>query len=126
MYLLLYYNTMNIKLTFNLQEQELFDSLSNDNSLTMTTSQLYNLSVYMDVIKKSKGEKKMINNQDNILQACNYDSDDNCKYWVILDRDLNFTDIGIPFNVNLDNEKSFENLPEFESNIIKLIKKCEN
>lgn len=117
---------MDIKLNLNSTEQELFGILNDSNSLNMTTTQLYNFSVYMDVIKKSKNIKKMINNQHNILQACNYDSDDNCEYWVVLDNNLNFTDIGIPFNLNMDNEKSFENIPDFESNIIKALKKCEN
>ncbi len=117
---------MDIKLNLNSMEQELFETLADSNSLNMTTSQLYNFSVYMDVVKKSKGIKRMINNQNNILQACNYDSDDNCEYWVVLDKNLNFTDIGIPFNLNTDNEKSFENVPEFESNIIKALRKCEN
>jgi hypothetical protein len=114
---------INIKLHLTTIEEELFNSLVDSEKINLTTSQLYNFCVYMDVVKKSKDIKKMIKNQNNILQACNYEIDENCEYWVILDRNFNFTDISIPFNLNVDIEKSFENIPEFESNMIKEIKK---
>lgn len=117
---------MNIKLNLETTEQELFKTLIQSNCLEMSTSQLYNFCVYMDVVKKSKGVKKWIVNQNNILQACNYHNDDNYEYWFALDNNLNFTDVAIPLNLNIDNEKSFENIPEIELNIIKSIRKCEN
>ena len=114
---------INIKLNFTTIEHELFNSLVDSENLNMTTSQLYNFCVYTDVVKKSKEVKRIINNQNNILQACNYETDENCEYWVILDKNFNFTDICIPLNLNIDTEKSFENIPEFESNMIKEIRK---
>ena len=39
----------------------------------------------------------------------------------IIDKNFNFTDIGIPLNLEVD--KPFENIPEFESNMIREIKK---
>ncbi len=116
---------MDIKLILNSMESELFEPLLNE-SFNINTTQLYNIAVYMDVVKKSKNVKKVISNQNNILQACNYDSDDNLDYWVVLDQNFNFTDIGIPQNIDTDNAKSFENIPEFESNLIKTIKNNEN
>ena len=112
---------IDLKLNLTLFEEELFSSLVASNNLELTSSQLYNFCVFMDVVKKSKDYKKMIKNQNNILHACNYDVDDNCEYWVILDKNFNFTDIGIPLNLEVD--KSFENIPEFESNMIREIKK---
>jgi hypothetical protein len=130
---------MDINLRLNETEQELedlFKTLADSKCLqNLTTSQLYNLSVYMDIIKKSKvskltkvskGIKKPISNKNIILHAYNYDIDDNCEYWIVLDKSLKFTDIGIPLNLNVDNKKSFENVPDFESNIIKEIKKYIN
>jgi hypothetical protein len=119
---------MQIDLKLNIDSTEskllkIFETLNLEHLGSISPSQLYNLSVYMDIIKKSKGIKNPISNQNIILHAYNYDIDDNCEYWVVLDKNLKFTDIGIPFNLNVDNKKSFENVPDFESNIIKEIKK---
>jgi len=111
---------IDLKLILTSLEEELFSSIIL-NKLEFTSSQLYNFCVFMDVVKKSKEIKKTIKNHNSILQACNYDTDDNSEYWVVLDKNLNFSDIGIP--INLDLEKSFDNIPEFESNMIREIKK---
>ena len=108
------------KLNLTSSEEELFSSLITSDKLELTSSQLYNFCVFIDVVKKSKDIKKIIKNHNNILQACNYDLDENCEYWVILDKNFNFTDIGIPLNLELD--KPFENIPEFESIMIREIK----
>lgn len=112
---------IDLKLNLTSLEEELFDSLITSDKLDLTSSQLYNFCVFMDVVKKSKEIKKTIKNHNNILQACNYEVDENCEYWVIIDKNFNFTDIGIPLNIEVD--KPFENIPEFESNMIREIKK---
>jgi hypothetical protein len=112
---------INLKLNLTSSEEELFSSLITSDNLDLTSSQLYNICVFMDVVKKSKDIKKTIKNHNNILQACNYEVDENCEYWIILDKNFNFTDVGIPLNLEVD--KSFENVPEFESNMIREIKK---
>ena len=112
---------IDLKLNLTSSEEELFSLLNTSDKLELTSSQLYNFCVFMDVVKKNKDIKKMIKNHNNILQACNYDVDENCEYWVVIDKNFNFTDIGIPLNLEID--KPFENIPEFESNIIREIKK---
>jgi hypothetical protein len=112
---------INLKLNITSSEEELLNSLITSENLELTSSQLYNFCIFIDVIKKSKDIKKTIKNHNNILQACNYETDENCEYWIILDKKYNFTDIGIPLNLEVD--KPFENIPEFESNIIRDIKK---
>ncbi len=112
---------IDLKLNLTSLEEELFGLLLTNEKLDLTSSQLYNICVFMDVVKKSKDIKKTIKNHNNILQACNYETDENCEYWVIIDKNYNFTDIGIPLNLDVD--KSFENIPEFESNMIREIKK---
>lgn len=112
---------IDLKLNLTSSEEELFSLSNTSDKLELTSSQLYNFCVFMDVIKKSKDIKKTIKNHNNILQACNYEVDENCEYWVVLDKNFNFTDIGIPLNLEID--KPFENIPEFESNIIREIKK---
>ena len=112
---------IDLKLNFTSSEEELFSSLITSDKLDLTSSQLYNFCVFMDVVKKSKDIKKTIKNHNNILQACNYEVDENCEYWVILDKNFNFSDVGIPLNLEVD--KPFENIPEFESNMIREIKK---
>lgn len=112
---------IDIKLNFTTFEEEQFSLFVASDKLDLTSSQLYNFCVFMDVVKKSKDIKKMIKNHNTILQACNYEVDENCEYWVILDKNFNFTDIGIPLNLEVD--KPFENIPEFESNMIREIKK---
>jgi hypothetical protein len=112
---------INLKLNITSSEEELLNSLITSENLELTSSQLYNFCIFIDIIKKSKDIKKTIKNHNNILQACNYETDENCEYWIILDKNYNFTDIGIPLNLEVD--KPFENIPEFESNIIRDIKK---
>ncbi len=111
---------LNIKLNLNQVESNLMSSIGNE--IELDSTQLYNLSIYLDLIKKHITPKTVINNHKNILQACNYDSDDSNNYWIILDKNFNFTDVCIPMTVDFDNESTYENLTSVEIEIIKSIK----
>jgi hypothetical protein len=45
---------IDLKLNLTSLEEELFDSLITSDKLDLTSSQLYNFCVFMDVVKKSK------------------------------------------------------------------------
>jgi len=81
-------------------------------------SQLNNLSTYLDLLRKYPNPKKMIQNHDNIMMAVNYDVDETRTYWIILDNNFYFLDVGIPLN----SEPSFENMSELDVGLIKIIR----
>jgi hypothetical protein len=86
------------------------------------TNQLNNLATFIDVVKKNTMTKYTeINNNNNILQAVNYDRDENNNYWVILDMNLRFYDIGIPVTATIENNKLFESLSNDEIDIVSTI-----
>ena len=81
-------------------------------------SQLNNMSTYLDLLRKYPNPKKMIQNHDNIMMAVNYDTDETRTYWIILDKNFYFLDVGIPLN----SEPSFENMSELDVGLIKIIR----
>lgn len=93
-----------------------------DENIDMNSSQLVNFSTYIEQSKKCKNPKNVITNHENIIQAINYDSDENNNYWIILDKKFNFMDVGIPLSGDLSNEKLYEDLSSEESEILKSLK----
>lgn len=114
---------MNITLTLNPDENILMSKIVAENeTLTLNSTQFYNLATYLDLIKRYNNPKNIINNHENILQAYQYDSDDTNNYWAIIDKEYNFIDVGIPFTVDFENDKIYENLSFDEIKLIKSIK----
>lgn len=110
---------LNIKLTNTevLTFGTLFDKI-----LDVDTTQLNNLTTFIEVVKKTTMSKlDIINNSNNILQAVNYDKDDHNNYWVVLDVNLLFYDISIPYIATIENNKLFENLSNNEIDIVSTI-----
>jgi hypothetical protein len=116
---------LNIKLNLNQVESNLMSSLES-NDIELDSAQLFNLSTYLDLIKKHITPKTVINNHKNILQACKYDSDDSNNYWIVLDKNFYFVDVCIPMTIDLDNDSTYENLSTVEIKIIKSIKEFIN
>ncbi len=112
---------LNIKLNLNQVESNLMSSLSTD-MFEIDSTQLHNLSTYLELIKKYITPKTIINNHNNILQACNYYSDDMNNYWIIINKQFLFTDICIPNSADLNNINIYENLSPSECELIKSIK----
>jgi dolichyl-phosphate-mannose--protein O-mannosyl transferase len=94
-----------------------------DQEFDLDTTQLNNLATFMDVIKKNSIIRQY-SNINNILQAVNYDNDDNNNYWIVLDINLSFYDIGIPHNAMIENNRLFENLSNVEIDIVSTILTC--
>ncbi len=112
--------SLTIKLTLGSSEYDLLNVL--DDITEMNSTQLINFSTYLEQVKKCKNPKNVITNHENIIQAVNYDSDDNNNYWIILDKKFNFLDVGIPMSGDLSNDKLYEDLPVEESELIKSLK----
>jgi len=112
---------LNIKLTTT--EVASFGTLV-DQEFDLDTTQLTNLATFIDVVKKNSTTRQYITNNNNILQAVNYDNDESNNYWVVLDINLCFYDIGIPLNATIENNKLFENLSNDEIDIISTILTC--
>ena len=114
---------MNITLSLNPDENILMSKIVEaTETLTLNSTQFYNLATYLDLTKRYSNPKNIINNHENILQAYHYDSDDTNNYWVILDKKYNFLDVGIPFTADFDNDKLYENLSFDDMELIKSIK----
>lgn len=112
---------VNIELDLNdIADSSILMFLNNDLGLNVT--QLHNLSTYLEQVKKAKTTKNFVSNHYDILHAVNYDSDEVNNYWVILDKNFNFLDVGIPVTADLDNENLYNNVPDNESKLIKLLK----
>jgi dolichyl-phosphate-mannose--protein O-mannosyl transferase len=111
---------LNIKLSNT--EVSTFSTLV-DQEFDLDTTQLNNLATFMDVVKKNSIIKQY-SNSNNILQAVNYDKDESNNYWVVLDINLYFYDIGIPLNAMIENNKLFENLSNDEIDIISTLLTC--
>jgi hypothetical protein len=110
---------LNIKLSNT--EVTTFSTLV-DQEFDLDTTQLNNLATFIDVVKRNSIIRQCITN--NILQAINYNKDDINNYWVVLDINLCFYDIGIPLNATIENNKLFENLSNDEIDIISTILTC--
>jgi hypothetical protein len=95
--------------------------------ININISQLYNLSTYLEQIRRIKNIHNYIINKDNILHAAVYSTDENNDYWIVLDKDYNFIDIRIPndeyYKKYSENDKKYwlSNLTENEIKIVKLL-----
>jgi hypothetical protein len=94
-----------------------------DMEFDLNISQLNNLGIYLDLLVQYKNPKKIITNHDNIMQAINYDMDENREYWFILDKQFYFMDVGIPHNM-ADKMELYDNLTEFEIELVKSVMSC--
>jgi hypothetical protein len=110
---------MKLNLILNENESSLLAPLC-ERSYDLSPIQLYNMATYIDVVRKNRSINT-INNNNNILQAINYDSDENNNYWIVLDTNLCLFDMGIPLNATFDNNKLFENLTNEEIDILSTI-----
>lgn len=90
--------------------------------LSLNVNQLYNLSTYLEQVKKAKSIKNFVSDQDNIMHAINYDLDDVYNYWIILDKNYNLLDVGIPVTADLQNEILYNSLSENDANLVKSLK----
>lgn len=88
----------------------------------LSINQLYNFATYMDLLRKYKNPKKIINSNDTIIQAINYDMDDINNYWIVLDKNFIFMDIGVPHKLSTSDDNLYYNMSEDETNIIKSIR----
>lgn len=112
---------VNIELNLDdINESSVLVFLNND--LRLNVSQLHNLSTYLDQLKKTKNIRNMVSQYDDILHAINYDSDEVNNYWIILDINFNFLDVGIPVTADLDNESLYNSLSENEAKLVKSLK----
>lgn len=116
--------SVTIKLNLTPSEYNLLSVL--DTNLDLNSTQLANLSTYLELAKKIKSSKNTITNHQNIIQAMNYDSDEINSYWIILDKNYNFIDVGIPINGDLSNEKLYEDLSNDDTELIKSLKEFIN
>jgi hypothetical protein len=89
----------------------------NNESLQINSEQLLNLATYLDIVKKNVVSDIIIG--DIILQACNYDMDDNLNYWIILTKNLAFMDIAVPKNADVSNDKIFADMNKQEIEVVK-------
>lgn len=122
-------NFINLKITLTDKELKIIGSIDNSE---LNTSQLHNLSTYLNLLSRFPNAKNIeyfthdteLTNDifSNIVHACNYDSDEINNYWIILDRNFNFLDVGIPQIANLDDDKLYTHLSEQDKKIVKLIK----
>lgn len=90
--------------------------------VSLSLSNLSNLSTYLDLASKHTNPTTVINANEEILQAINYDSDDNNNYWAILTSDFVFIDVAIPLVADLDDEKLYENFSSSETKVLKSLK----
>lgn len=112
---------MKITLKLNKNETDLFNHFKQE--IEMNITKLTNFSTYINLAKKYNNTNNIIiNNHKNILQAINYDIDEDNNYWIILTNEFIFLDIMIPAIVDLDNNDLYENLSEQEIEIIKCLK----
>lgn len=81
-------------------------------------SQLNNLSTFLELLRKYPNPKKIVQNHDNIMMAVNYDIDETRTYWIVLERNFYFLDVGIPLN----SELAFENMSTIDIELIKTLK----
>jgi hypothetical protein len=102
----------------------LVNSLSSEINLSL--SKLTHLSTYIDLASKYAEPNTIINTNDVVLQAINYDSDDNNNYWAILTNDFVFMDVAIPLIANLDDEKIYESFSLNEAKVLKSLKEYLN
>jgi hypothetical protein len=110
---------MKLNLILNEIESSLFGELC-DKSYDLLPIQLYNMATYIDVVRKNKNINT-INSSNDILQAINYDSDENNNYWIILNNNFCLFDMCIPSNASFENNKLFENLSNDEIDILSTI-----
>jgi hypothetical protein len=94
--------------------------------LNLNLSKLSNLTTYIELANKSSNSNTVINSNDEVLQAINYDSDDNNNYWAILSNDFVFMDVAIPLVADLDDEKLYESFSAHESKVLKSLKEYLN
>jgi len=112
---------VNIELNLDdINESSILIFLNND--IRLNVFQLYNLSTYLDQVKKAKRIKNFVSDYDDILHAINYDSDEVNNYWIILDKNYHFLDVGIPVTADLDNETLYNSLSDKEANLVRSLK----
>jgi hypothetical protein len=90
--------------------------------LDLSLEKLTNLSTYLEMANKFPNSHTILNTNEEIYQAFNYDSDDNNNYWAILTKDFDFMDVAIPLIADLDNETIFESFSGTEVRVLKSIK----
>lgn len=112
-------NYINLKLALTDKELEIIGSIDNSE---LNSTQLLNLSTYLNLLSRYPDAKNKIEINSEIIHACNYDSDEINDYWIILDREFNFLDIGIPQIANLDDDKLYVHFSEHDKKLIKIIK----
>jgi hypothetical protein len=112
-------NFVNLKLVLTDKELEFIGSIDNSE---LNSEQLHNLSTYLNLLSRYPDAKNINLNNSDIIHACNYDSDEINDYWIILDRQFHFLDIGIPQVADLDDIKIYVNFSEHEKKIIKILK----
>lgn len=94
--------------------------------LDLNLSKLTNLTTYIELANKSSNSNTVINANGEVLQAINYDSDDNNNYWAILSNDFVFMDVAIPLVADLDDEKMYEPFSAQEVQVLKSLKEYLN
>jgi len=102
----------------------LINSLPSD--LDLNLSKLANLTTYIELANKSNDLNTVINSNKMILQAINYDSDDNNNYWAILSNEFIFMDVSIPLVADLDDDKMYEPFSLHEVQVLKSLKEYLN
>lgn len=117
----------NINLQLNYQDandnvKALFILLQLSPTLCLNLVQLNNLTTYIEVSNKYPNVSNVISSNDKILQAINYESDDNNNYWIILSNDFLFIDVAVPLIADLSDTKIFDSLPANEAEILKSLK----
>jgi hypothetical protein len=112
---------MNINLNLNSIDKHLIEPFINL-SININVIQLNNIASYLNILRKYKNPKTVICNHNNILQAVNYKSDDNINFWIIIDNQYNFIDIGVPNDCDLNNNATYNNMSENDSMMIQSIK----
>ena len=91
-------------------------------SLNLNLSQLNYLSTYVEVANRYPNAITVIEPDNRIYQAINYDSDDNNNYWIMLSKDFTFIDVAIPVVADLKNDQVFAGLSEKEVEFLESLK----
>jgi hypothetical protein len=112
-------------LNFDLEKSD-EDIYFSNKEIILSPKQLFNFSTYYVTFKNIENIIKLVNNVNNIIQACIYFSDKNQDYWMILTNEYVFFDICIPHNIDLDNTNVISDLSPYELNIIKELKEYLN
>ena len=116
-------SSVNIQLEYsdtNANVSSLFELLPS--TLNLNLSQLNNLSTYVEVANRYANAITIIESDDKIFQAINYDSDDNNNYWIILSKEFTFIDIAIPLVADFKNDQLFDGLSDKDIEMLESLK----